>query len=48
LKIGVWAWRQMETNSALGEAVLRGFFDYDRKRHARGVPRKPPQTTPSV
>ena len=48
LKIGVWARRQMETNSALGEAMLGGFFDYDRRRHARRVPRKsPPQTTPS-
>jgi hypothetical protein len=47
LKIGVWARRQMETNSALGKAMLRGFFEYDRRRHARRVPRKPPQPAPS-
>jgi hypothetical protein len=48
LKIGVWARGQMETNSPLGGALLRGFFEYDRKRHARRVPRKRPQTSPSA
>jgi hypothetical protein len=37
LKIGVWARRQMETNSEFGEAMLRDFFEYDRKRHARRI-----------
>ena len=44
LKIGVWARRQMETNTALGEAMLGGFFDYDQKRERR---RRVRPTTPS-
>jgi hypothetical protein len=35
LKIGVWARLQMEKGSPIGDAMLRGFFDYDRKREAR-------------
>jgi hypothetical protein len=35
LKIGVWARRQMETRSGFGAALLRAFFDYDRRREAR-------------
>jgi hypothetical protein len=35
LKIGVWARRQMEAGSALGEGMLRGFFEYDRRRAGR-------------
>jgi hypothetical protein len=42
LKIGVWARRQMETDSALGQTMLGGFFDYDRRRHARRLPRRSP------
>jgi HNH endonuclease len=35
LKIGVWTRRQMESRTAFGRAMLRGFFDYDRRRQAR-------------
>ena len=35
LKIGVWARRQMETDSPLGETMLGGFYNYDRKREGR-------------
>jgi HNH endonuclease len=43
LKIGVWARLQMEKRSALGEAMLRGFFVYDRRREGSDacVPRTP-------
>jgi hypothetical protein len=37
LKIGVWARHQMERHSALGEAMLHGFFDYECRREARRV-----------
>jgi len=35
LKIGVWARLHMEKRTDLGEKMLSGFFDYDRRRHAR-------------
>jgi hypothetical protein len=35
LKIGVWARRQMEKQSALGNAMLQRFYAYERKRDAR-------------
>jgi hypothetical protein len=40
MKIGVWARRQMETNSAVGEAMLERFLAYDRGRDARRRPRR--------
>jgi Domain of unknown function (DUF4440) len=45
LKIGVWARLQMERHSAFDEAMLRGFFDYDRRREARRVPVQPPPSS---
>jgi len=35
LKIGAWARLLMKKRTALGETMLRGFFDYDRRRQAR-------------
>lgn len=35
LKIGVWARLLMEKRTALGETMLLGFFNYDRRRQAR-------------
>jgi len=37
LKIGVWARLQMEKRAALGEAMRRGFFEYECRREARRV-----------
>ena len=37
LKIGVWARLQMEKGSAVGDAMLQGFFDYECRRQARRV-----------
>ena len=35
LKIGVWGRLLVEKRSALATAMLREFFDYDRRRQAR-------------
>ena len=35
LKIGVWARRQMESNSRLGSELARRFFDYELRRQGR-------------
>lgn len=35
LKIGVWARKQMEGNTELGERMLSGFFDYETRRAGR-------------
>jgi hypothetical protein len=43
LKIGVWARKQMESESDLGRLILDGFFKYERGRESR----KKPQTAPS-
>jgi HNH endonuclease len=45
LKIGVWARLLIETRSALGETMLRAFFDYDRRREARRRARPEPPTS---
>jgi hypothetical protein len=35
LKIGVWARRQMESESAFGRTMLERFFDYELQRQSR-------------
>jgi hypothetical protein len=48
LKIGVWARKQMESDSDLGKLILNGFFKYETGRESRKRPQKAPSPLTAI